>query len=794
MSDSIMKNNSIKNIRNIISITFIGLFFSGVTPSFALEGREQYSFLTANILSGMDKDIVSAFLEKIEKTVPDNLKAYFKAKNKSFVVDFSKTKEVKSFIRSLSNCSKTGSSSDSRKEPETLLSKQTVYSPFDNKNNKNVSIYLDYNFFINHNDFVSNTSKVGCSDFSQYVWREILVLQRIFHAYDYMEYVSLQYPLRANLGWAYLNNSYKAIKNEIRKRKGLPSNPDPLSQEKENKWELDLREISRESLIHGEQYRDSGRAFLLNITYFFKDPEFFCRRPAAYMQLSKEFSVSPNKGACKPKNWVFVEKGSHVGASWREPSRFSHSVKEIDPNRIYEVHYLLADKASDNFIGSFGHSMFRFIVCAPSRKVVGPDCLKDETHHVILSFRMDLDLEGMHLLKAMNGKHVGRALTYSFVDIKKEYLIDENRHLYSIPFDFDEFQKNQFIYAALESYWVYFGGYKFLSLNCATESLYLLRVVDGLDPKFYALNDSVVTPFNMFETLEKYNFFVPGPLNEVKKHMEQVKKEGNQNNSMSFESKKNIEVRGMIMSIPNSESNIMENLMEDLLINPSPDIADSFYLFRSKNLNFDSLVYNKEARWMIAWIQNSGYPLNLDEKKEFFSELKTSAEARKDLFQWVLNSKLNEKERALTFLAVTERTYLNNLKKGIAEYFEMFVSASYKNIKENNEMTSLSNCLAPFGKDLNNIVNLKRPWNNIYPFARYGTPMFVSPKNLEFNGKKMIKYYNDMHSLVKKMKKCFADSDEHAGRVIKNSRVKMKMSKRNLKFFYNTLGWTYLNI
>lgn len=100
----------------------------------------------------------------------------------------------------------------------------------------------------------------------------------------------------------------------------------------------------------------------VNMEYFLLDPSYACRRPALNHYLREHFGWAPQQSACE-KSLPFLNAGNDFA---RQP------LGEIDPERVYEVDYLLAE-ANQNWVSRWGHSMLRLVICAPGRPR-GPDC------------------------------------------------------------------------------------------------------------------------------------------------------------------------------------------------------------------------------------------------------------------------------------------------------------------------------------------------------------------------------------------------------------------------------------
>jgi len=210
------------------------------------------------------------------------------------------------------------------------------------------------------------------------------------------------------------------------------------------------------------EFHDIYESLAVNAEYFLLDPEFRCRRPATYQFLESELHYRPfPHERCTVNDTVFAH-GQPLS---------------IDPDRIYEVHYLLASAGTG--IGSrFGHSMFRLVVCAEDRAVVGPECLDDVQDHIVLGFAANLQGDrGVSAWKGLTGSYLSQLFIKPLPEVIIEYTEREFRDLDSIPLRLTGDEKRQFIYRALEIYWSYKGRYFFLTNNCAVESLSLLKSV-----------------------------------------------------------------------------------------------------------------------------------------------------------------------------------------------------------------------------------------------------------------------------------------------------------------------------
>ncbi|WP_413291337.1 DUF4105 domain-containing protein [Bdellovibrio sp. HCB337] len=210
--------------------------------------------------------------------------------------------------------------------------------------------------------------------------------------------------------------------------------------------------------------KDSYENFAVNMEFFLMDPDYKCRRPNMYRLLKDHFQHEPFAGAnCKNSfGYVLPAQGME------KPQMLS-----IDPSRVYQVHYLLADVGSGAGSG-WGHAMIRLVICEPG-KAMGPDCVKDIFHSVVLSYRAFIDSVGMSPLDGLTGKYPSRLFIIPMSQVINEYARDELRPLYSIPLKLSRKEIESFVVRSLESHWSYDGKYRFVSNNCATETFNLIK-------------------------------------------------------------------------------------------------------------------------------------------------------------------------------------------------------------------------------------------------------------------------------------------------------------------------------
>ena len=234
---------------------------------------------------------------------------------------------------------------------------------------------------------------------------------------------------------------------------------------------------------------DSPAEFVaVNAEYFLLDAEYACRRPALHAYFTAQFAGwAPPTASCAQR-YPYLNAGAKAEQSllgW------------LDPERVYAVHYLLAEP-NDDWASRWGHSMLRLVVCAPGRKR-GPDCLLDVEQHLVLSFRAFVDDVQLSHWDGLVGSYPSRLFLLPLSQVVDEYTKLELRALRSVPLRFDRAQIAGVVRQAAQLHWSYDGRYYFIGNNCAVETLKLLRTGSNSA----ALRDlDSQTPIGLLQVLE----------------------------------------------------------------------------------------------------------------------------------------------------------------------------------------------------------------------------------------------------------------------------------------------------
>lgn len=250
------------------------------------------------------------------------------------------------------------------------------------------------------------------------------------------------------------------------------------------------------------EFKSAAETFAVNLEFFLYDPEFKCRRQTYYEFYANTLESTPNADSrCESVKKIMVTSETAVSTSKNDSNSAQEEslVRDMDFNRLYQVHYLFAGKG-DAAMSRFGHSMFRLVFCAPG-KAKGPSCLNDSVHHVVVSFRANVQEMTTDYSKGMNGEYPSQLFFLKLPEVIQEYTQGEFREVTSLPLKLTDDQAKRFLARSTELYWGYKGKYYFFTNNCATEAFNLLKVARNQQDQLQ--DKDITTPVGMFSYLVK---------------------------------------------------------------------------------------------------------------------------------------------------------------------------------------------------------------------------------------------------------------------------------------------------
>lgn len=331
------------------------------------------------------------------------------------------------------------------------------------------------------------------------------------------------------------------------------------------------------------EHKNLRESFAVNLEWFLLDSTFACKRPATQALLEKALGFRPFNNECD-LNWKLLTQSAY-------PEDHYTRVFDINPARIYQVHYLFAGKGT-SLMSRWGHAMLRLVVCAPHRQTPGPECMQDVSHHLVLSYRASVENPEISHWDGLRGKYPSLMFIYRFHEILQEYTKQELRELWSIPLPLEREQIEFFMKVTLERFWGYQAKYLFLSNNCGTESLRHLTAVD--EKLFDEIGD--FTPLQLFKGLSRLSGF-----EEINNHKDELQTKGlyfpshrplleeavMALNQYGLTNKKSL--KKFLETNPNERLTVYQNfLWEDLsMLDSRAALMSLQYLERYANLNYN---------------------------------------------------------------------------------------------------------------------------------------------------------------------------------------------------------------
>lgn len=159
------------------------------------------------------------------------------------------------------------------------------------------------------------------------------------------------------------------------------------------------------------EFKNNIEFSAVNFEGFIFDSEYQCRRPSLYRYFSRHFNYRPNATTNCDSTNIIISTGE---------TKINY---ELDINKVYQVHYLHASEG-EAAMSSFGHSMIRLVMCAPGRDL-GPDCLKDINHHIVLSYRANVADINTDSIKGIKGDYPSQLFVMPLKSAIEEYNIRE---------------------------------------------------------------------------------------------------------------------------------------------------------------------------------------------------------------------------------------------------------------------------------------------------------------------------------------------------------------------------------
>ena len=247
------------------------------------------------------------------------------------------------------------------------------------------------------------------------------------------------------------------------------------------------------------ELRNPREFVAVNLEHYLLDPDYSCRRPALAAWFAERFGITAEAhGGCTAV-LPYVQSAGHDGGV---------SLLDLDPARVYEVDYLLAENG-DEAMSLWGHSMLRLVICAPTH-APGPECRLDLQYHRVLSFRAFVNDVQISSWRGLTGSYPSRLFVLPLNQVVDEYNQVELRDLVSIPLMLRADEIAALLERAARVHWSYDGHYYFIGNNCAVETFKLLH--DSV-LRLSGAHLSSITPRGLLHRLERAGFADDSVLN-----------------------------------------------------------------------------------------------------------------------------------------------------------------------------------------------------------------------------------------------------------------------------------------
>lgn len=228
-----------------------------------------------------------------------------------------------------------------------------------------------------------------------------------------------------------------------------------------------------------------------------RDPELRCRRPLFTRYVAERFGgPAPACGGDAPFRVLSRTEGA--GLRW------------LDPARVRAIH-LLYGGPNQALASRFGHVGLRLVVC-PAADASDEACAVNVGEHLVLGYRAHVDEIALSIGKAFSGGYPLYLYAQPFLEVYREYAIDEFRTVYSLPLAVPAQERERMVRELAELHIRAAGNYRYMSRNCATQLQRALRVLwpgYAADPALQWLR---LRPDSLFDGLRDSASVLPGAL------------------------------------------------------------------------------------------------------------------------------------------------------------------------------------------------------------------------------------------------------------------------------------------
>ncbi len=209
------------------------------------------------------------------------------------------------------------------------------------------------------------------------------------------------------------------------------------------------------NLVTGDERSQQSQFAKALADYLFSDA-MVCKKPVLGHYFQRRYSdVSVANVECSPLvPFYVVDRYQAAHIRW------------VDLNRVSSVHLLFAGPGS-GIASRFGHVALRLVIC-PEKARNSQSCDSNLYQHLVLGYAAQVDEFTLNSFKGVMGDYQAHLYALPFMQVYRQYTIDEFRPVYSLPLRLDPQQRRQLVRELAEIHWRYAGQYRFFSQNCAS--------------------------------------------------------------------------------------------------------------------------------------------------------------------------------------------------------------------------------------------------------------------------------------------------------------------------------------
>ncbi|MGZ3843628.1 MAG: lipoprotein N-acyltransferase Lnb domain-containing protein [Bdellovibrio sp.] len=247
---------------------------------------------------------------------------------------------------------------------------------------------------------------------------------------------------------------------------------------------------------------EPAEAFPSKFVNYVLNPEFSCRNPdlANYFERRIGLSLQSNSRQCKTDFHI-----PHIESDFSDNEPLN-----LNPDRVFRIDYFLAGNG-EGLESSQGHTMFRFVMCAPERLEVSEKCLQDTEYHITAGFAAfqgnESEASGFSgKIKGLTGGYPSILTFQRLYETTEQYNQSEDRSLIAYPLRLSKSEIRNFVLQTIETYWNHNRNYYFLNNNCATEGFALIK--RSLNRPYNSIFNSgvkILSPKGLLHNLEDAN-------------------------------------------------------------------------------------------------------------------------------------------------------------------------------------------------------------------------------------------------------------------------------------------------